>query len=116
LPKPIDEFTRDRTRKDGLREHCRPCQHAIESARHRQKIKSWVQPMGSRTCTQCHQEKDASEFYRGKAECKACSIQRTRRWQLAHPEQHDATAKSYREANGDTMLEKQTTAPSQEAE
>lgn len=42
-------------------------------------------------CTQCGETKPAEAFYRRKAECKHCSIERAQRWNAANPERVKAT-------------------------
>lgn len=51
-------------------------------------------PTAERTCTRCGQP---GEFYRGKAECKRCSIARARAWQLRNPERAAETRERNRE-------------------
>lgn len=51
----------------------------------------------TKCCTQCHQTLSVNDFYRRKAECKTCSIQRALAYQKANPEKAKAWAATHRE-------------------
>jgi len=86
--KGIEEIARDPYKKDGLRSRCKTCHNeanrerrTANQAKYRQKdidsrakvFKSWE--LTERiVCTQCGQEKDRDQFFKGKWRCKACSI------------------------------------------
>ena len=41
-----------------------------------------------KTCNECGQKKDRSEFYPGQGHCKKCNVARNKRWRQANPEAH----------------------------
>lgn len=57
-----------------------------------------MQDEGTKRCTQCGETKPRADYYRGKSECKRCSIERTKRWVAAHPDQVKATRAKNAEA------------------
>lgn len=97
--KPLDEFGKDKRRRDGRGSWCKECSNARARERGRRATAAYV-PLptnGERTCTVCGETKPLTEFGRRKdsptgfrSACKPCKrvadTEAMRRWRERNPE------------------------------
>lgn len=61
--KPVEEFSKDRSKTDGLNAYCKPCSRAATKAT-KAKPPKRTPPPGLKWCSGCKQDKPIAEFWR----------------------------------------------------
>lgn len=109
--KPVAEFSRDASRRDGLCTRCKPCRsadrrawrQANEERLHAQRQANETPPFIARTCTGCGETKPSTEFYREagsrdglRKRCKPCCSVMFEKWKQVNQEHLHEQQRAYR--------------------
>jgi hypothetical protein len=113
------EFAQNRSTRDGLQSHCRPCAAEVQRAyfernaeaialRYAERLARKPDDAGTKVCRKCGQTKPLLDFYAhrttkdGRANyCRTCQTAATAAWQKANAEQ-TRTQRAARKAEGKT--------------
>ena len=93
--KPLEEYYKDKTKKDGRESRCKGCKSEDEkqrrSKKHPKKIKEVRE--GKKKCTQCGVWKPLEEYYKDKrnkdgrqSKCRECQKECNKQWRENNPE------------------------------
>lgn len=113
--RPLEEFPRKRSRRDGRDSHCRPCHRAADRDRRRSYAAQTVKAVpAEKHCPTCERTLPAAAFYRnrGRADglqstCRDCERERLRDWREANADCEREYKRAWREANAARVREQQ---------
>lgn len=93
--RPLDEFYKNRGKKDGLSPRCKECSRTKGKELRAKYKRENENPdlSGTKVCIKCHKEKPRTEFYFQRdtkdgitAQCQDCSKERSKKWIKDNPE------------------------------
>jgi hypothetical protein len=106
IAQPIENFAKNRSRKDGLQSFCRKCLSRVKKARERNFPR--IPDDQIKICCKCRLPKKASEFYRNRTRpdgvgacCKSCAAEDTSVWVRENMTRYSATSKAWASSNKD---------------
>ena len=104
--KPLTDFCKDKSKKDGHRNGCKVCRKA---ASQHDCVASGCDHL-VKTCTKCGEDKPLSEYYKHKrskdghrADCKACALARQNAYNEANRDKRIAYNKAYYQENHEKL-------------
>lgn len=104
--KDTTEFTKDRSKLDGLHPNCKPCLNAKKWLMRRRKgipeKPVFVDSDTHKTCRQCHTQIPVADFGRHPSQCKECMALRSRAYRRTYP---DRVRESYQRWATDQQLD-----------